>query len=176
MDLRIQKTLKGIREAFTELSKTRPVDKITVKELCEKALINKATFYFHYKNIDELLEEIEDEFVEKLAGGIDYTDLFFTDPEQFILRLWRTFRGIPDARFLMNGRRGFDLLGILYESLRRAIFKERPEIKSVEGIDVALTYILSGLFAVGPKHISLSVEERAKQAGRATAAVLREYL
>ncbi|MDR1093180.1 MAG: TetR/AcrR family transcriptional regulator [Clostridiales bacterium] len=175
MDLRIQKTLREIRAAFAELSRARPIEKITVKELCAKALINKATFYFHYKNIGELIEEIEDEFVEKLTGGIDYADLFFTDPEQFILRLWRAFREMPDARLLMNGRRGFDLLGILYESLRRSIYKERPEIKSIDGMDVGLTYMLSGLFAVAPKHRALPVEERAKQAGRATAAVLREY-
>jgi hypothetical protein len=35
--------------------------------------------------------------------------------------------------------------------------------------------MLSGLFGVPPKHTSVPFEERAKQAGRATAAVLREY-
>jgi AcrR family transcriptional regulator len=175
MDLRIQKTLREIRKAFTELLKTVGVDKITVKELCEKALINKATFYSHYKNIDELIDEIEDEFVTQLTGDIDYADLFFTDSEQFFLRLWRTYREMPNARLLLEGRRGFNLLGILYETLRRSIHKVRPEISQVEGFDIVLTYILSGTFGVNPKHISLPLEERARHTGRVTAAILREY-
>jgi hypothetical protein len=68
------------------------------------------------------------------------------------------------------------VLNILFESLRCSIYKERPEIKSLPGIDMALTYIISGFSSVTTKHRHESAEERAKQGGRATAAVLREYL
>ena len=44
MDLRIEKTEKGIRNAFIELRSRKPLEKITIKELCEHAYINKSTF------------------------------------------------------------------------------------------------------------------------------------
>ena len=51
MDLRIEKTERGIKNAFIELRSKKPLEKITVKELCESARINKSTFYAHYKDI-----------------------------------------------------------------------------------------------------------------------------
>ena len=48
MDLRIEKTRQSIVNAFIALRSRKPLEKITVKELCEKAQINKSTFYFHY--------------------------------------------------------------------------------------------------------------------------------
>ena len=61
MDLRIEKTEKGIRNAFIELRSSKPLEKITIKELCEHAYINKSTFYSHYKDIYDLSERMEEE-------------------------------------------------------------------------------------------------------------------
>ena len=44
MDLRIKKTKRAIRRAFAELIKEKPMEKITVKEIAERAEINKTTF------------------------------------------------------------------------------------------------------------------------------------
>lgn len=176
MDLRVKKTLKGIRSALMEIAKNKPLEQITVKELCEQALINKSTFYSHYDNINALIEEIEDEFVKNLAGEIEYTQLFFDNPEQFIFKLNHTFRELPDARVLFASNRRLVLVNIILESLRRSIYKERPEIKSILGIDMALTYMISGFSGVNTTHRKESLEERAKHAGRATTAVLKEFL
>ena len=48
MDLRVKKTERAIRKAFYELMLEKPIPKITVKELAERAEINKTTFYAHY--------------------------------------------------------------------------------------------------------------------------------
>ena len=44
LDLRVEKTERGIKNAFIELRSRKPLEKITVKELCESARINKSTF------------------------------------------------------------------------------------------------------------------------------------
>ena len=41
MDIRIKKTERAIREAFLALRAQKPLEKITVKELCAAAYINK---------------------------------------------------------------------------------------------------------------------------------------
>lgn len=176
MDLRIQKTLREIRKAFLSLAAEKPMESITVKELCDRALINKATFYSHYDNLDALIEQLEDEYVTKLTGDIEYADLFFSDPEQFIATLLHQFWAMPEEAVLLSSSRYFTLISMLLEALRRSIYKARPEIKSVPGIDMALTYTVMGFTGVITMHNKESIELRAREAGRATAAVLREVL
>jgi len=48
LDLRIQKTYKALTEAFLQLLKTKRFESITVNELCEVAMVRRATFYKHF--------------------------------------------------------------------------------------------------------------------------------
>lgn len=57
-DLRVIKTKRLIESNFIELVKTIGYQKITVKDLCEKAMINRNTFYLHYKDKDDLVKEM----------------------------------------------------------------------------------------------------------------------
>ena len=43
--------------AFLELLEKKELAYITVKEICEKAGVNRSTFYLHYETIGDLLEE-----------------------------------------------------------------------------------------------------------------------
>jgi len=47
-DLRIQKTYTALARAFTDLLKVRSFEQITVKELCDSAVVRTATFYNHF--------------------------------------------------------------------------------------------------------------------------------
>ena len=49
-DHRVRLTKLLLREAFLDLLVEKPVAKITVKELCEQANVNRATFYAHYRD------------------------------------------------------------------------------------------------------------------------------
>lgn len=55
-DQRTRLTKMLIRKAFTELLREKPVQNITVKELCQTAGINRGTFYSHYTDIYDLLQ------------------------------------------------------------------------------------------------------------------------
>lgn len=54
MDLRVEKTRRSIINGFLELRARKPLEKIRVRELCEKAQINKSTFYDHYRDVYDL--------------------------------------------------------------------------------------------------------------------------
>ena len=62
-DHRIRVTKMLIRRAFTELLRTKPIQSISVKELCETAGINRGTFYAHYTDIYDLLKKMEEEML-----------------------------------------------------------------------------------------------------------------
>ena len=49
MDIRVKKTKRAIQKAFVALLREKPIEKITVKEIAERAEINKTTFYSHYE-------------------------------------------------------------------------------------------------------------------------------
>ena len=58
-DLRVQKTITAIYQAFEELILTTDYEKITVAELARRARINKKTFYRYYLTKDDLLAELQ---------------------------------------------------------------------------------------------------------------------
>ena len=54
-----EQTRANLRQAFWELYAEKPVEKISVREITDRAGYNRATFYLHYHDVYELLEEIE---------------------------------------------------------------------------------------------------------------------
>ena len=59
-----------------KLLKEKPVNKITVKELCERSQINRATFYTHYSDCFALLESIENELIDEFEKSLRYVNSF----------------------------------------------------------------------------------------------------
>ena len=70
-DLRIIKTRRSIKEAFMELILMKPVNKITVTELAERAEISKGTFYLHYLDIYDLYNRLVEEVANKIAESFN---------------------------------------------------------------------------------------------------------
>ena len=57
-DLRVTKTLEAIDTPFRAMMLESGYESITVKDLCERARINKKTFYRYYETLDDLLAEV----------------------------------------------------------------------------------------------------------------------
>lgn len=70
MDLRVKKTKRAIREALLALLAEKPLEDVTIKELCETAEVSKPAFYYHYGNTHDVLSEIEDERISDISKKI----------------------------------------------------------------------------------------------------------
>lgn len=70
-DRRILRTKKLLREALTELLQEKPLEKITVTELCALSEVNRSTFYLHYRDIHDMYEQIEEEVYLTFAKKLD---------------------------------------------------------------------------------------------------------
>jgi Transcriptional regulator len=66
-DRRVLRTKAAIREAFLALLQKKNAEEITVTELAREANIERKTFYLHYNNIQEIINEIETVVVEMIA-------------------------------------------------------------------------------------------------------------
>ena len=66
MNQRIRLTKRLLHESLLDLLDQRPIDKISITELCEHAGINRSTFYAHYESVRDVIAEIESEITEKV--------------------------------------------------------------------------------------------------------------
>lgn len=75
LDARVRYTRMILEQSFLELLREKPVSKITVTELCEKAQLNRATFYKHYLDIPDLMEKIEEDLFDKIRASFDKKEI-----------------------------------------------------------------------------------------------------
>src|SRR5574344_572869 len=81
-DLRVVKTEKSIRAAFVELIVSKGYKNIKIKDICDKAEINRNTFYLHYNSKEDLVDSIVDELTEQFledAGIKNRKFLYYND-------------------------------------------------------------------------------------------------
>ena len=70
-DLRVLKTRNAIKNTFKEMVIEKDASDIQIKELAERALIHRKTFYLHYTCIEALYEDILSELSEEYYKAID---------------------------------------------------------------------------------------------------------
>lgn len=76
-DRRVKYTRMVIKDSFVKFLKQKPISKISVKEICDDADINRATFYAHYLDQYDLLQQIESEIIDDITHylkGYDFKD------------------------------------------------------------------------------------------------------
>lgn len=64
-------TKMAIVKAFEELARVKNVDRITVKEITDKCQISRNTFYYHFKDIYDVLEEMLNQRVEQIIETLE---------------------------------------------------------------------------------------------------------
>lgn len=57
-DMRVRRTKQNIIKAFIALTKEKSIDAITIQEIANKAMVNRATFYAHYHDKQDLYDQI----------------------------------------------------------------------------------------------------------------------
>lgn len=103
---RVRMTKSMMKSALLELLEKKPLEKITVTDVCTLADVNRSTFYAYYVDVGMLLTEIEDDVLsqlpvlsgEELSSGdfIDVVEEFF----EYVRnneRLFRTLLVIRDS-------------------------------------------------------------------------------
>lgn len=65
-DLRVKKTQRALMDSFLELLKTKNFSQITVQDLCDRAMVRRSTFYRHYSDKYDLLNQVLANFFNSL--------------------------------------------------------------------------------------------------------------
>lgn len=135
MDLRIQKTYMALTSTFFKLLEEKRFEDITVNELCDRAMIRRATFYKHFGDKYEfftfVIREIQAEFDQEIAGSLD-TDMpidfyitivrrviiFFTEREKLIQSVLKS-ECFPSLLRILSEQVEFDILKKLKEDAEK---------------------------------------------------------
>lgn len=149
-NLRFRQTERKIRDIFLELLKKKELSKITVREICLLADINRTTFYLHHADIYELMQCIESDMYH-------YFKIIFTSPgknyclrERF-LHLFSFIKEHQDFyRIYLSGTRQpsiFDYAMLPESDIRIQKFLRQSKIDSASEYEYCQTFFLAGLTA-----------------------------
>lgn len=118
-DRRIGKTKQSIRDAFISLLFEKEITQITVKELSERANINRKTFYMYYANIHDILDKLENEIIERLLHILKDCDFF--DKNFDVYAFFLSLNDVISGDLELYQR-------IVYSNSHTAIFTKAKEI------------------------------------------------
>lgn len=148
-DLRVIKTKKAIKSAFLNLLEEKSYESITIQDLSKEAMINRNTFYLHYRDKEDLMEKIIDECSENLMNALHSINIkldSFIDEDlhKIINCIFRTIENDFDLYktiMLNNGTQNFkiNLSKILYNHINSGFKDSFSKEKKVY-----LEYIVSG--------------------------------
>ena len=132
---------------FAQMAQTRPIDRITVKDLVEQCGISRQTFYYHFQDLQEVMEwSIRQMFHQALEQGLSTRD-----PEEAIAAFVRAVsENRRLLRRLVESQRRSQLeqifTGAMRAWIRRELEQRRPELTiSLPDLEVALNFYAYGI-------------------------------
>jgi AcrR family transcriptional regulator len=128
-DRRVKRTKKALYDALLILLKEKSINEITVTELTNQADVNRATFYFYYTDLLDMLQQIQNETYQAFkeiidSNPIDVTTIEgFTDYSEKLLTFCKEHETL--VRFVIN----HDTNNQLYKQMRYLMVNNIPNSK-----------------------------------------------
>lgn len=148
MDLRTTKTRRALREAFLDMRRDRPLERVSVRELCERAEVSKATFYLHYHSIFDLSAELQESLVRKIIDGLERPNDLLGGTRAFTCALFSSFMAHADEIDALFSRgQEHMLIEIVESELRGRFLRTDARLAQDARFNVLLTYQVHGSHA-----------------------------
>lgn len=147
-DRRIRKTKAQLRAGLAELMSEKSIREITVKELVDKVDINRSTFYLHYTDIYNMLDEIEKGLLAEIVHAIDAHPIGLNENTfPFIADMFSILSDNKDICTALMGPNGdstfiYKIEEIIEENSMQALNRYFPH--PMEDLKYAYAFCLSG--------------------------------
>ena len=150
----IQKEPAGkrrIKDAFWQLYQERPIEDIGIKEIVALAGCNRTTFYYHYKNIHELLDDIEQECIIQEVPYLVMDVIHNNKNHVALLELISAKKDVLERISLLLGPNGDPAFA---QKLKDVIFARWRELICEPGEElprekqIILEYLISGMLGL----------------------------
>ena len=160
VDRRITRTRISIRNALVALIEEKGFENLSVSDIASKADINRGTFYLHYKDKFELLEQTVDDVVQELekifskARSLRFADFISTDePLPILVEIFEYVKENEALTRVIFGLRG----GLAFEAKVRNMVENNLKLGFLSNIkaenflvprEYLISYILHAHFGV----------------------------
>ena len=163
MDLRVKKTEISIYNAFMELRAEKPLEKISVKECTDRALISKQTFYLHYQDIFDLSEHIEARLIDEIMQDINYPDNFVENIKPVTVDIFnRCLEKRQLIRTVFSGSRNSVFTNGIERELKAAVYKQRPDLRADLKTNIYITFLVQGCYHAYQQYGPINLERVVK--------------
>lgn len=179
-DIRILRTERAIRDAFICLVGERGYAAVTVKDICERADVNRNTFYLHYRDKESLMKRLLECVIAEQAKPVaDVVSRFSAISEDMVEQTVRNLlavmeREMPFYRILFTDDALCGYVRYLHRTARSMILAGASRPVS----PVALDYMISGFIGVVTEwvaHEDVSIDAVAPQLARMVTADLQLF-
>ena len=147
-DFRARVTKNIIKESYLALLHDSKNGMITVTSLCEKAGISRTTFYNHYDYIEDIAEEISDEYIDRLKNLIIQYDL---DARRILNKVLTEIKNTDDLQLELAAHKSALIdrkISIMVDQLLNERFRVIFGVEDDKLFRMASIYIAAGINAV----------------------------
>lgn len=166
-DLRSIRTQRHLREALCELMREKPINKITIRELTERAEISRCTFYLYHDSIYSMLKSMENDmlsdFREELRTIISQT----TDSRQLIAKIIEfSFQHSEEhlhyCRLIYSGPGNPDFIRQYSQLIIEELDRAYP-VKTNRELEMAMNFYITGVVSSIQTWVANEVRETPKE-------------
>jgi AcrR family transcriptional regulator len=151
-DRRVKYTKMVLRESLIKLLKEKPISRITIKELCEEADINRVTFYAHYHDQYDLLKMMEKDLLNDINSYLDRFTLLSSDADS-VQTMTRIFEYIDqNARLcqVLFGKNGdIDFLDEIMLIVQDRLVLEGKSDGSIDQTTAEFIFVFAATGSIG---------------------------
>lgn len=144
--------------ALIELMQEKPFSRITIKDICTQAELNRTTFYKHYYDQDELIAEIEDELIRKTIDYMKNVSRQETTVAQIEMFLDFVKENSRVFKVLFSGHDSSGRMQAYMTNVTLSIRQNLPDYGTQQEEKYILNFIMQGTFNVILKWIDSSFD------------------
>ncbi|WP_188205576.1 TetR/AcrR family transcriptional regulator [Alkalibacillus aidingensis] len=167
LDRRKKYTRMMLKESLISLLTNQSISKITVKEICARADINRSTFYTHYHDQYDLLAKIEEEIIADLNNYLSSYN--FTGEQESIQMTEKLIEYITSKKeifqVLLNDHVDLTFEKRVMDVARQFLIKNWEEMVSFgyEQSEYLSTFVVSGAINVIKEWIEKDMDQSPKE-------------
>ncbi|MEG0689486.1 MAG: TetR-like C-terminal domain-containing protein [Hungatella sp.] len=178
LDRRVRKTRKLLRQCLTALLKKKKIQDITVREISDMADINRGTFYLHYKDVFDLMEQIETELLDELEHVLKRCqpgDLL-TKPTGIFTEVYSLVKENSDIVAILIGENGdLNFVNRLNHIVREKCLKDWMDLfcaKDSLSFDAYYSFIVAGCIGIVQYWLKTNMQESPEQLAAMTEQII----
>lgn len=176
-DLRVRRTRKWLQEALLSLMLEKPFTRISIAEITDQAQVSRPTFYLHYRNKEEVLEDYLDSMYKNFMDDMQpYLDSMIQGKMAV-----KFFEQIADQAVFLRSLIESEVSNLVMNKLHKYCYDvikqslDQAPYPSMEGTiwDYVIASIAGSVYAMSIRWLQMDMPHTPKEMGNLTMQLIR---